>query len=79
MKISQLLSAPNQLTLLRLIFIPFIIINIVDNNHRWALILLVIAALGVILVLGLFAGSCWERNRWKMATDPAGHTKTMRP
>ena len=35
----QLLTAPNQLTLLRLIFIPFIIINIVDHNYGWALIL----------------------------------------
>jgi cardiolipin synthase len=41
----QFFTAPNQLTLLRLIFIPFIVINIVDNNYRWALILLVIAGL----------------------------------
>jgi serine/threonine protein kinase len=33
----------------------------------------------LLFVLGLFAGSCWERNRWKMATNPAGHTTTMRP
>jgi serine/threonine protein kinase len=28
----------------------------------------------LIFVLGLFAGSCWERNRWKIATTPSGHT-----
>ena len=43
--IRQLFTAPNQLTLLRLVFIPFIIINIVDHNHGWALILLVAAGL----------------------------------
>ena len=43
--IRQLLTAPNQLTLLRLIFIPFIIINIVDHNYGWALILTVAAGL----------------------------------
>lgn len=43
MKIRQLLLAPNQLTLLRLIFVPFIIINIVAHNWTWALGLLVAA------------------------------------
>jgi serine/threonine protein kinase len=33
----------------------------------------------LLFVLGLFAGSCWERNRWRMATNPAGHTTTTRP
>jgi serine/threonine protein kinase len=38
------------------------------------------AAGGVLLfVLGLAAGSCWERNRWRMATNPASHTTTARP
>ncbi len=43
--IRQLLLAPNQLTLLRLIFIPFIIINIVGHNWGWALILLILAGI----------------------------------
>ncbi len=43
--IRQLLTAPNQLTLLRLIFVPFIIINIFDGNFPWALVLLVAAGI----------------------------------
>ena len=43
--IRQLLLAPNQLTLLRLIFIPFIIINVIDNQYRWALLLFVLAGI----------------------------------
>jgi cardiolipin synthase (CMP-forming) len=42
---SEFWSAPNQLTLLRLIFIPFVIINILDANYGWALILFVLAGL----------------------------------
>jgi eukaryotic-like serine/threonine-protein kinase len=35
---------------------------------------------GILLfVLGMVAGACWERNRWRMATNPAGHTTTTRP
>lgn len=45
MKLSQLLTAPNQLTLLRMLFLPFIVINLVDNHYRWALILFVLAGL----------------------------------
>ena len=43
--IRQLLLAPNQLTLLRLIFVPFIIINIVGHNWHWALTLLILAGI----------------------------------
>jgi len=39
----QFWTAPNQLTLLRLIFIPFVIINVFDGNWGWALGLLIIA------------------------------------
>jgi cardiolipin synthase len=42
---SQFWTAPNQLTLLRLIFIPFVITNVLDGNWRWALGLLVLAGL----------------------------------
>ncbi len=41
----QLRSTPNLITLLRLIFIPFIIITVIDNNYRWALILFVLAGI----------------------------------
>lgn len=42
---SQLLLAPNQITLLRLIFIPFIVISILDAHWYWALGLFVGAGL----------------------------------
>ena len=43
MKFSQLLTAPNQLTLLRMVFLPFVIIHMVSGHYRWALILFVLA------------------------------------
>jgi len=42
---NQFWTAPNQLTLLRLIFIPFVITNVLDDNWQWALALLVLAGL----------------------------------
>ena len=45
MKLDQLLTYPNQLTLLRMVFLPFIVINLVSGHYRWALILFVIAGL----------------------------------
>ena len=43
MKLSQIFTAPNQLTLLRMIFVPFIVIYLVDGHYLWALIVFVIA------------------------------------
>ncbi len=65
----QLFSAPNQLTLMRLIIIPFIIINIVDNNHRTALILLVVAGLSDGLD-GLLARTLHQQTRIGQYLDP---------
>ncbi len=45
MKLSQLLSAPNQLTLLRMMFLPFIVIKLVEGHYSWALILFVLAGI----------------------------------
>ncbi len=45
MKISQLLTAPNQLTLLRMLFVPFVLINLVDRHYQLALLLFVLAGL----------------------------------
>lgn len=42
---SQFWTAPNQLTLLRLIFVPFAIINVLDGNYGWALGIFVAAGL----------------------------------
>ena len=43
MKLSQIFTAPNQLTLLRMVFVPFIVIELVEGRYFWALILFVIA------------------------------------
>ena len=43
--ISQLRTFPNQLTLLRLIFIPFIVISVLDESWGWELGLFVLAGL----------------------------------
>ena len=43
MKLSQVLTAPNQLTLLRMIFVPFIVIHLVDGHYLWALVVFIIA------------------------------------
>jgi cardiolipin synthase (CMP-forming) len=44
-KLSELLKAPNQLTLLRMVFLPFIIINLLGRHYYWALALFVLAGL----------------------------------
>jgi len=44
-KLSQLLTYPNQLTLLRMMFLPFIVIHLVSGHYRWALVLFVIAGM----------------------------------
>jgi cardiolipin synthase (CMP-forming) len=41
----QILTAPNQLTLLRMIFLPFIVINLVKHDFKWALALFIFAGL----------------------------------
>ena len=43
MRISQLLTAPNQLTLLRMLFLPFVVNSLVDGHYRVALTLFVLA------------------------------------
>jgi len=42
-KFSQLLTFPNQLTLLRMMFLPFIVIRLLDGHYSWALVLFVLA------------------------------------
>jgi cardiolipin synthase len=42
-KLSQVLTAPNQLTLLRMIFVPFIVIHLVEGRYLWALVVFVVA------------------------------------
>jgi cardiolipin synthase len=45
MKFSQLLTYPNQLTLLRMSFLPFIVIKLVDGHYGVALTLFVLAGM----------------------------------
>jgi cardiolipin synthase len=45
MKLSQLWTAPNQLTLLRMLFLPFIVISLVDDHYATALVLFVLAGI----------------------------------
>ena len=45
MKLSHLLTAPNQLTLLRMLFLPFIVITFLDQHYTTALLLFVLAGL----------------------------------
>jgi cardiolipin synthase (CMP-forming) len=42
-RLSQLLTAPNQLTLMRMVFLPFVVINLVSHHYGWALTLFVLA------------------------------------
>jgi cardiolipin synthase (CMP-forming) len=44
-KPSQLLTAPNQLTLLRMVFLPFIVLQLIGRHYGWALTLFVLAGL----------------------------------
>ena len=45
LKFSQILTMPNQLTLVRLAFLPFIIIEMFEKRYQWALLLFVLAGL----------------------------------
>jgi cardiolipin synthase len=66
---SQFWTAPNQLTLLRLIFIPFVIINVLDGEWHWALGLLVAAGLSDALD-GWLARALDQRTMLGQYLDP---------
>jgi cardiolipin synthase (CMP-forming) len=68
-KISQLFTAPNQLTLLRMVFVPFIIINLVDQHYSWALALFVLAGLSDGLD-GLLARTLKQQTLLGQYLDP---------
>ncbi len=67
--IRQLRSAPNQLTLLRLIFVPLIVIAITENHYRVALSLFILAGISDGLD-GLLARSLGQRTRLGQYLDP---------
>jgi len=66
---NQFWTAPNQLTLLRLIFIPFVITNVLDDNWRWALALLILAGLSDALD-GFLARTLNQRTLLGQYLDP---------
>lgn len=69
MKLSQVLTAPNQLTLLRMIFVPFIVIHLVDGHYRWALIVFVVAGFSDGLD-GLLARTLHQQTLLGQYLDP---------
>jgi cardiolipin synthase (CMP-forming) len=68
-KLSQIFTAPNQLTLLRMIFVPFIVIYLVDGRYLWALILFVTAGFSDGLD-GLLARTLHQQTLLGQYLDP---------
>jgi len=68
-KFSEILSAPNQLTLLRMLFLPLLVNEILDENYRLALILLVLSALTDFLD-GLIARVFQQQTMLGQYLDP---------
>jgi cardiolipin synthase len=66
---SQFWTAPNQLTLLRLIFIPFVILCVFDGNWKWALGLIIAAGVSDALD-GLLARALDQRTMLGQYLDP---------
>ena len=69
MNLRQILTAPNQLTLLRMIFLPFIVINLVKHDFKWALALFVLAGLSDALD-GLLARTLHQQTLLGQYLDP---------
>jgi len=69
MNLRQMLTAPNQLTLLRMIFLPFIVINLVKHDFKWALALFVLAGLSDGLD-GLLARTLHQQTLLGQYLDP---------
>jgi cardiolipin synthase (CMP-forming) len=65
----QILTAPNQLTLLRMIFLPFIVINLVKHDFKWALALFILAGLSDSLD-GLLARTLHQQTLLGQYLDP---------
>src|SRR5579872_3904381 len=68
-RLSQLLTFPNQLTLLRMMFLPFIVNYLVDGKYKWALVLFVIAGLSDGLD-GLLARTLDQKTLLGQYLDP---------
>jgi cardiolipin synthase len=68
-KPSQIFTAPNQLTLLRMIFVPFIVIHLVEGRYLWALVVFVIAGFSDGLD-GLLARTLHQQTLLGQYLDP---------
>src|ERR1700739_1644941 len=69
MNLRQILTAPNQLTLLRMIFLPFIVINLVKGDFKWALGLFVLDGMSEGLD-GLLARKLHQQTLLGQYLDP---------
>ena len=69
MRFSQVLTAPNQLTLLRMVFVPFIVIHLVDGRYLWALVVFVVAGFSDGLD-GLLARTLHQQTLLGQYLDP---------
>ena len=69
MNLRQVLTAPNQLTLLRMIFLPFIVINVVGHHYIWALVLFILAGISDGLD-GLLARRLHQQTQLGQYLDP---------
>src|SRR5271168_3243917 len=69
MKLSEIFTAPNQLTLLRMVFVPFIVIELVEGRYLRALILFVIAGFSDGLD-GLLARKLHQQTMLGQYLDP---------
>lgn len=69
MKPSQIFTAPNQLTLLRMIFVPFIVIHLVEGRYLWALVVFVLAGFSDGLD-GLLARTLHQQTLLGQYLDP---------
>src|SRR6202453_4765321 len=69
MNLRQILTAPNQITLLRMIFLPFIVINLLKQDFKWALALFVLAGVSDGLD-GLLARTLHQQTLLGQYLDP---------
>jgi len=69
MRLSQIFTAPNQLTLLRMVFVPFIVIELVEGRFFWALVLFVVAGFSDGLD-GLLARQLHQQTMLGQYLDP---------
>jgi cardiolipin synthase (CMP-forming) len=67
--LSRIFTAPNQLTLLRMIFVPFIVIHLVEGRYLWAMVVFVVAGFSDGLD-GLLARSLHQQTLLGQYLDP---------